>query len=281
MKVISTERSQVLGARVAASLGVELVDVKFSRFPDGESYLNRSSLDDQTVIIGSVTDNDALVELLLLIDACDTSENTLVLPYMAYARQDQRFKDGEPISARAVARAVSRGVSRVKTINIHQEEVLSYFDIPAEDLSMAPDIGKHLLEMDLTDPLLLAPDEGAARFVADVAAADGWDWDHLQKTRYSGDRITIAPKSLAVKGREVVIIDDIISTGGTLATAAGMLKTQGASRVNAICVHGVLTGGAYAHLCASGVSQVIATDTIERGCSQITAADCIVRALQR
>lgn len=279
MKVISTERSQVLGARVAASLGVELVDIRFSRFPDGECYLNRGSLDDQTVIIGSITDNDALVELLLLIDACDTSENTLVLPYMAYARQDRRFKDGEPISARAVARAVSRGVNRVMTINIHEEEVLQYFDVPAENLSMAMDIGRHLLGMNLTDPLLLAPDEGAAQFVADVAAADGWDYDHLQKTRYSGDRITIAPKSLAVKGREVVIIDDIISTGGTLATAAEMLTAQGASHVNAICVHGVLAGGAYAHLYASGVSQVIATDTIERGCSQITAADCIVRAL--
>jgi len=107
MRVISTERSQVLGARVAASLGVKLVDVKFSRFPDGECYLNRSSLDDQTVIIGSITDNDALVELLLLIDACDTSENTLILPYMAYGRQDRRFKDGEPMKRRCSRTSMS------------------------------------------------------------------------------------------------------------------------------------------------------------------------------
>ncbi len=107
MKVISTEYSQILGARISQRLGVGLVDVKFSKFPDGELYLKTGALDDELVIVGSVTGSDALVQLLLLIDACSESENRLVIPYMGYARQDKQFHPGEPLSARAIARAVA------------------------------------------------------------------------------------------------------------------------------------------------------------------------------
>ena len=113
MKVISTEPSQILGARVASGLGTEVVDVRFSRFPDGEHYMQAGAVDDEMVIVGSVNSSDALVQLLLLIDACEGSETTLVIPYMGYARQDKRFHPGEPLSARAVAQALSQGVSRV------------------------------------------------------------------------------------------------------------------------------------------------------------------------
>ncbi len=110
MKVISTEYSQILGARISQRLGVGLVDVKFSKFPDGELYLRTDAIDEEMVIVGSVTGSDALVQLLLLIDACSESENRLVIPYMGYARQDKQFHSGEPLSARAIAGAVANGV---------------------------------------------------------------------------------------------------------------------------------------------------------------------------
>ena len=280
MKVISTEKSQILATRIAEALNTAIVDVKFSRFPDGEHYLAAGELDDETIIVGSVTDSDALVQLLLLIDACEGSRNYLVLPYMGYARQDKRFRSGEPISARAVARVFGRGVENCITVNIHEPAVLKYFDVPATNLSLAKDLGACIGSLDLSDPLILAPDDGALAFAQDVASAGGWDCDHLEKTRLSGVEVKMAPKKLCASSRSVVIVDDIISTGGTIATAANMLYQQGAAEVYAACIHGVLIGGAYAHLKASGIREVFCSDTIERGCSRISAANRIAAAIR-
>jgi ribose-phosphate pyrophosphokinase len=281
MKVICTEKSQILATSLARALKTTVVEVKYSRFPDGEQYLIAGELDDETIIVGSVVDNDSLVQLILLIDACDSSSNKLVVPYMGYARQDKRFRPGEPISARAVAQVLSRGVSEIITVNIHEKEVLKYFGVPARNISLAHDIGSYIKTLNLENPLILAPDDGALLFAEYVASAGGWDFDHLEKTRLSGVEVTMAPKQLCAAARSVVIVDDIISTGGTIATASSMLYQQGAKDVFAACVHGVLSGGAYIHLMSAGIREVICTDTIERGCSVISAADSIAAELKR
>jgi ribose-phosphate pyrophosphokinase len=281
MKVICTERSQVLGARLAKVLQVPIVDVTFSRFPDGEYYLRAGDLDDEIVVVGSVVDNDALVQLMLLIDACEHSHIRLVLPYMAYARQDKQFKQGEPLSARVVAMALSRGVSEIFTVNIHDPDVLKYFTVPKQNLSLARDIGSYIKALHLKDPLILAPDDGALAFAGQVASAGGWDFDHLEKTRLSDIEVRMAPKKVCAASHPVVIVDDIISTGGTIATAAGMLYQQGATDVYAVCVHGVLANGAYARLMSTGIRDVICGDTIERACSRISAAERIAGAIRK
>ena len=281
MKVICTEKSQVLATQVAKALNTKVVDVKYSRFPDGEHYLQAGKIDDEMVIVGSVVDNDSLVQLMLLVDACDTATNRLVLPYMAYARQDKRFKTGEPISSRVVARALSPGVSDVITVNIHEKEVLKSFFVPARNLSLAKDIGSYIRSLDLDNPLILAPDEGATVFAEQVASVGGWEYDHLEKTRLSGVEVRMTPRQLSATSRSVVIVDDIISTGGTIATAAAMLYQQGAKDVFTACVHGVFTGGAYVRLMATGIRDVICSDTIERSCSRISAADQIAETLRK
>jgi len=281
MKVICTERSQVLGARLAQILQIPIVDTSFSRFPDGEHYLRTGDLDGETVVVGSVTDSDALVQLMLLIDTCEQSHTRLVLPYMAYARQDKQFKKGEPLSARVVAKALSRGVSEIITVNVHDPDVLKNFSVPAQNLSLASDIGSFIKTLKLRQPLILAPDDGALSFAGQVASAGGWDFDHLKKTRLSGAEVRIAPKTVRADSRPVVIVDDIISTGGTIATAAGMLYQQGATDVYAACVHGVLANGAYGRLMATGIRDVICSDTIERACSRISAAKRIAGAIRR
>jgi ribose-phosphate pyrophosphokinase len=281
MKVICTEKSQILATSLARALKTTVVEVKYSRFPDGEQYLITGELDDETIIVGSVVDNDSLVQLILLIDACDSSRNHLVVPYMGYARQDKRFRQGEPISARAIAQVLSRGVLDIMTVNIHEKEVLNYFGVPVKNISLAHDIGSYIKTLNLNNPLILAPDEGALTFAEHVASAGGWDFDHLEKTRISGVEVKMAPKELCAAERSVIIVDDIISTGGTIATASSMLYQQGAKDVFAACVHGVLTGGAYVHLTAAGIRKIICSNTIERGCSVVSAADSIAADLKR
>jgi len=281
MKVISTEYSQILAARLAKAKGFDLVDVRFSRFPDGEIYLKAGSVSNEVLVVGSVTDSNALVELILLIDACQGAEVTLVLPYMGYARQDKKFSPGEPLSARAVAGILSRGISRAFLVNVHDPAVLRFFDVPANTLSLAPEIGSYLKASGLREPLILAPDDGASRFATEVAGVNGWDSDHLEKTRLSSEEVSMSPKHLCAEDRDVVIVDDIISTGGTLATAARLLCDQGARNVYAACVHGVFAGGAYSHLIASGIRKVYCSDTIERACSVYSAADLIADGITR
>ncbi|HPZ33049.1 MAG TPA: ribose-phosphate diphosphokinase [Methanoculleus sp.] len=280
MRIISTERSQVLAARVAEKLGVPLVETIFRRFPDGELYLKFGELDDETLIISSIVDNDMFVQTLLAIDAADRSMNTLVVPYLGYSRQDKRFSPGEPISARTIARALSTGVGRVYVINIHDRSVLRYFGVPSKEITIAPAVGSYVGDLRLKNPLVLAPDEGAIGLASEVAAVGGWDCDHLVKTRLSGEEVRIAPKTIDVAGRDVVIVDDIISTGGTLATAARMLRDQGANSIHAACVHGVLTSGAYTRLRAAGVSSVVSSDTCESASSLISAANAIATAIR-
>ncbi len=279
MKVISTESSQILGARVASLLGAGVVDVRFSRFPDGELYLRAGEIGREVTIVGSVISNDSLVQLMLLVNACEDAECRLVVPYMGYARQDRRFNPGEPLSAKVIASALSAGVTEVVTVNIHEGGVLGYFGVPARSVSVASDIGRYISGLAPDDPLVLAPDEGATGFAAGVAAEGGWETDHLEKTRLSGEEVRMAPKRLDVAGRDVFIVDDIISTGGTIATATRMLTQLGARSVSAACVHGVLSTGAYTHLVAAGIHDIVCSDTIEQGCSRISAAPAIARAL--
>jgi ribose-phosphate pyrophosphokinase len=282
MKVVGAQRSQMLASRIAARLGADLVDTTFSRFPDGELYVQTGRLDRDSIIVGSLVDSDSFVQLLLLIDAAADAgcECTLVLPYMGYARQDRQFKLGEALSARAVAAALSRGIRRVFTVNIHKESVLAHFSVPSANLSLAEDIGAYIEEQPYDDPLILAPDKGASVFAAAVARVGGNDADFLQKVRLSGAEVRMEPVTADVEGRTVVIVDDIISTGGTIATAAGMLYAEGAAEVHAACVHGVFAGGAYSHLKSAGIRKIAASDTIECGPSHISAAERIAEAIR-
>ena len=186
MKIISTRRSQVLAGKISAALQKPFVDVKWTRFPDGEIYLQAREISDHMVVVGSLVESDDLIELLLLIDACSEADITLVLPYMGYARQDKQFNPGEPLSARIIARTLGAGVSRVITVNLHEDTIAQYFGVPVRDLTLAPAIADAIRGLPCKTPLILAPDAGAAKLANEIAMSGGWESDHLHKVRLSG-----------------------------------------------------------------------------------------------
>ena len=282
MKVLGGPASQLLGSRVAHEIGCELAIVEFKQFPDGELYLRiADELDGDTLIIQSTTTNNDIVYLLQLIDAASDGYLRAVIPYFGYARQDKRFKLGEPISARAIARAID--VDAAYTINIHDPASLEWFRLrggkKAVNLSAASLVGTHLKGMEFSSPLLIAPDEGASTLVRDVARAMACEFDVLLKKRVTPEQVQIQPKTVDVDERDVVIIDDMISTGGTMAEAIKLLRGQGARQVHVACIHPVLSTNARLRLYRAGVDSIMATDTIEKAESNITVAPLIKQAL--
>ncbi len=279
MKIISTRRSQVLAGRLASLLNIPLIDIKWQNFPDGEIYLRAAGSDSEVILVGSIVTSDDLVEILLLADAFRDTGITLVIPYMGYARQDKQFNAGEPLSARAIAAAVGQGMKEIIMVNIHEDTVLDHFPAPARNLSLARSIGEFIRTLPCSSPLILGPDIGAAILSHDIADVGGWESDHLHKVRISGEEVRIEPKSIPVKNRDVIIVDDIISTGGTQATATKMLYEQGAASIHTVCVHGVFATGAYVRLLSAGIRSVTCSDTIEQACSGYSAAAVIAEAL--
>lgn len=281
MNIVGGPASQLLAGRVSGALKSNLLISEFKRFPDGELYtriLDEFAGDTVTIIQSTVNDSD-FISLLQLIDACSGAARiNVVIPYMGYARQDKQFKHGEPISSRAMARAIK--ADNVFTVNIHNDIILDYFDAKAVNLDATPMIGKYIKNMKFKDPLIVAPDDGAISLARNASENLGIDYDFLEKTRLSGEDVSIQPKNIAVKGRDVIIIDDIISTGGTMAETISLLKKQGAHEVFAACVHPVLSNNAILKLFKAGVKGIIATDTIDKGVSVVSVAPVIASVLQ-
>jgi len=281
--IIGGPASQLLAGRVAAILGETLALCDYKTFPDGESYTQVvTPLEDEVVIIQSTPTDQDLVYLLQLLDVCGASRVSLVIPYFGYARQDKIFKPGEPMTARAVATALNPFLKngRVHLVNIHAPSVMSHFQSQIENLDATPLLAESIGTMGLKDAVVISPDKGAVAMAKTAAATLGCDCDYLQKTRLSGTVVSMAPKEVNVKGRDVVIFDDMIATGGTMATAITLLRQQGASRVYLAAVHPVLTGSAVIKLYRSGVEAVLATDTLDKGVSTVSVAPLIAKALR-
>ena len=282
--IVSGSTSQTFAAALAGATGRDLAAVEYDRFPDGELQASVPGFDaDRAVVVGATTSSDAHLELLQLQDAvreAGAGEVTTVLPYMGYARQDEAFTDGEPVSARAVARAISTGTDRVLTVNPHERAICDFFDVPAT----AVDAAGHLadpLPADLSNPLFLSPDEGAIGLAETVAAAYGaGETDYFEKDRdYDTGEVSIEPSDATVTGRDVVLVDDIVATGSTMSTAIAHLHDRDVGRVYVACVHPLLAVDARTKLERAGVTAVYGTDTIERTVSAVSAAPAVADEL--
>ncbi|WP_416838397.1 ribose-phosphate diphosphokinase [Haloferax sp. DFSO52] len=276
--------SQALAAALATELGESLAAVEYDTFPDGETLASVPGFDAETAtIIASTVSNDAYIELLQLQDAvreAGAEEVTTVIPYMGYARQDKAFEAGHPISARAVARAVSTTTDRVVLVNPHEDAISEFFDVPVDIVDAAGCLAKPLPE--LHDPLFLSPDSGAIDIANTVCDAYGeGETDYFEKKRRSGTDVEITPSKTDFDGRDVVITDDIIATGSTMSEAVAVLAKGGANRVFCATVHPLLARNARTKLSRAGIERVFGTDTIEREVSSVSVAPVLADALER
>lgn len=281
MIVLPGTTNSHLAADLARRLDARIEAPETKRFPDGEAYVRVSEAvkGEHAVIVQSTYPNDRFIELLLLQDACRRTgarRITTVIPYLAYARQDTLFKTGEAVSMEALARCITLDTDEVVTVDPHKEHILRFFGGKATSVSAVPDIADYLQEHAKPD-LLLAPDKGALDRVERAARHLGVEFDYLEKTRISGTDVEMKPKALDVKGRRVAILDDMISTGGTMATAIRQLKVQGATYIAAACTHGLFVGGAEERLRSAGCDAVLATDTLEGPAAVIPAAPAVAR----
>ncbi len=232
---------------------------------------------EEAVLVQNAHPDGNLVEILLWADALREAGATwvaAVVPYLGYARQDKVFEAGEALSIRPVAKALQRGLDAFVTVDVHNPAILPFFDIPAESVSGAPAIARHVKgRVDA----VLSPDEGGKERAEEVAELLGVPWDFLEKSRLDARRVVVQPKSLAVEGKAVVIMDDIISTGGTIVAATESLRKNGASRVVAACTHGLFAEGALEKL--KVCDEVVATDTVENPVAVTSVAREVAEAI--
>ncbi len=290
MIVVPGPASPNLAKRISQETGIKLAKVHYKTFPDGESYfrIEDDLKGEEVVVVQSCSppQDKRLVELLLMVDACKDlgAERVIaVVPYFPYARQDKRFLPGEPISVNTVIKSIeSAGADEVITFDIHEVHIMERFSVPAHNLTAMRLLAKHVKSLDLESPFVLAPDQGAMRLAKPFAEVLETDCDFFIKHR---DRVTgeieTKEKELSVEGRDAILVDDIISTGGTMAKAAQILKKLGARRIVAACTHPILCGNALQRMRDAGIEEIIGTDSIEGPYSKVSLAPEVASFLSK
>jgi ribose-phosphate pyrophosphokinase len=282
--------SQNLGKKVAESLGVSVVPVNIKTFPDGEYCLrfDRELKSEEVIVVQSSgpPQDTNILQLLIMIDAAKelgAEKVTAVVPYLAFARQDKQFLPGEAISVATIVKLIEAcGADRFLTVNIHSKDILKRFAILTENISAITSLAEHFKNRGLDGAFSLSPDKGAIGLAeeADQVLGGGHGWLRKERDRFTGD-IQMEEKSFDVKDRDVIVFDDIISTGGTIAKAVKMLKTQGARRVYAACVHPLLIGDAKKKILESGAEEIVGTDSIPSSVRMVSIAQLIAEALSQ
>lgn len=269
--------SQDIAGELSRITGSPLLNFEIIRFPDQECYIR--ALDDvkgeKVVIVNTAWPDNNIIETLLLQDSIrnEAEEVATVIPYMGYSRQDKKFKPGEALSARTIIEALSRSTDHFGVINLHKESVIEYSHSSGSNIPTYKVIARYLSSLPEPPDMIMGPDKGARHIAASVAELMDAEWDHLDKIRIDGEHVEMEPVNSSVKGKRVAIVDDIISTGGTIARATERLKEKGATRVYAICTHGLFTGKAREKLEVCDI--VSSSDTIETDFSQFSAAPAI------
>ncbi len=259
-----------LAERIAEFLGEPLAGVEIRQFPDGEIFVKiKDNIRGRDVYVVQPTcppPNRNLMELLIMIDAARRASArriTAVIPYFGYARQDRKDQPRVPITAKLVANLVtSAGANRVLALDLHSQQIQGFFDIPVDHLTAAPVMVRALKALNLPRPIIVAPDTGGVKTAYAYAKVLGWGLAISAKQRK--DAQVVEPLGVVgdVRDKDAVLVDDIISTGGTLCGAAAQLKEHGARSITAVVVHALVTEEGVRQLESSSIDRILTTDSV-------------------
>ncbi|MCY0882467.1 MAG: ribose-phosphate diphosphokinase [Acidianus infernus] len=283
MIIVGGPASNGIDEKLSEMLNVKLIKAENKIFPDGESYIRipESVRGEEVAIVQSTyyPQDKHLIELLLMIEAVKNlgaSKIISIIPYLAYARQDRRFKDGEALSLKIVLNLIyESGSDELITVEPHKPDaVISYFKGNVKIVDPTPALAREI-KKEVENPFILAPDRGALERAERLAKELNSPYSHIEKERdrTTGEvRIKEAPH-LDLHGKDVVLIDDIISTGGTLAQASQLSYNLGARKVIAAATHVLLVNDAYDKLTRAGIKSIIGTNTIKVENKNVKIAD--------
>ena len=269
VKLFSGTNSRYLAEKIADYYGYELSEIVINRFSDGElqPIINSSVRGAYVFFIQSTfPPADNLLELLLLIDSAkraSTQYITAVIPYFGYARQDRKDKPRVPISAKLIAKMIeAAGADRVVTMDFHADQIQGFFDIPVDHLKSNAIFIPYLEKEDLSNVVFASPDVGGVKRARSFSKHFDKNLVICDKEREVANVVKEIKVIGDVKNRDVILVDDLIDTAGTLTKAAKAMMDEGANSVRAICAHPVLSGPAYERIAESVLEEVIVTDTL-------------------
>lgn len=268
-KIFSGSATRYLAEKIAAYSGERLGEVSVSRFSDGEFQPSfEETVRGELVFIVQSTfpPSDNLFELLMMVDAAKRASAkriVAVMPYFGFARQDRKDKPRVSIGAKLVANMLTAaGVDRVMTMDLHADQIQGFFEVPVDHLFASSIFLPHIQQLALPNLLMAAPDTGGTKRASAYAKHLGCDMAICYKQRKVANQVDSMTVIGDVKGKDVVLVDDMVDTAGTLTKAADMMTDLGASSVRAVCTHAVLSGEACDRIERSSLTELIVTDTI-------------------
>jgi ribose-phosphate pyrophosphokinase len=295
LKIFSGNANRSLAQRIADYVGVRLGDATVTAFPDQETFVKiNENVRGRDVFIVQPTSppaNQYLMELLIMIDAClraSAMRITAVVPFFGYARQDRKDQPRVPITAKLVANLiVAAGANRVLTMDLHAQQLMGFFDIPVDHLYAAPVIYRYFQQKNLSDLVVVSPDIGGVKMVNAYAQMFHAPLAIVAKKRKSASEVEILSVIGEVKGKNVLLVDDLTETAGTVTRAAEVLKEQGAKKVYAAVSHAVLGSAALDRLKKSELDELVTTDTVPHSkisgfkLTELTVAPLLGEAIKR
>ncbi len=269
VKIFSGTESLYLAQKIAKAYGGELGAMEVARFSDGEfqpSFEETVRGCDVFIVQSTFPPADNLFELLLMVDAAkraSAKEVIAVMPYFGFARQDRKDKPRVAIGAKLVANLLSAaGVTRIITMDLHADQIQGFFDVPVDHLYASSLFLPYIQSLNLPRLTIAAPDMGGSKRANAYAKYLNSEIVICYKQRKKANFIDSMTVIGDVEGRDIVLVDDLVDTGGTLAKAADMMLDRGAKSVRAVCTHPVLSGKAYENIEKSGIVELVVTDTI-------------------
>jgi ribose-phosphate pyrophosphokinase len=270
MKIFCGSAHRDLAQRICTGIGVPLGDATVSTFPDGETFVKiNDNIRGRDVFLVQPTcppTNQNLMELLIMVDAArraSAARITAVIPFFGYARQDRKDQPRVPITAKLVANLLTAaGVDRVLTMDLHAQQVAGFFDIPVDHLFAAPVLIRYLRSKGIANPVVVSPDVGGLKMASAYSQALNASLAIVAKRRKSPTEIEALNVIGEVEGRDVILVDDLTETAGTLCSAAKILKERGAANIIAGVSHAVLSDLAIERLKKSAIAELITTNSV-------------------